>query len=42
MVWDRLEGFVLGARRHVGEPRLYENFEAMARANVEYDAGALH
>ncbi len=31
-VWDRLEGFALGLRELVGDPRLYENFEAMAKA----------
>jgi hypothetical protein len=41
MVWKRLEGFILGLRRQVDEPRLYENFEAMARANADYDAGLL-
>lgn len=38
LVWDRIKGFVLGLRQEVGEPRLYENFEAMAKANLEYDA----
>lgn len=38
MVWDRIKGFALGVRQAAGEPRLYENFEAMAKANIEYDA----
>ena len=32
LVWDRVKGFALGLREQVGEPRLYENFEAMAKA----------
>ena len=32
LVWDRIKGFALGMREQVGEPRLYENFEAMAKA----------
>jgi hypothetical protein len=38
MVWDRIKGFALGVRREAGEPRLHENFEAMAKANAEWDA----
>tara|TARA_B100000035_G_scaffold297713_1_gene290745 strand:- start:109 stop:471 length:363 start_codon:yes stop_codon:yes gene_type:complete len=29
--WSRLESFALGVRKKAGEPRLYENFEAMAK-----------
>ena len=32
MVWDRVKGYALGVRQVSGEPRLYENFEAMAKA----------
>lgn len=32
MVWDRVKGFALGIRQVAGEPRLYENFEAMSKA----------
>lgn len=32
LVWDRVSGFALGVREQSGEPRLYENFEAMAKA----------
>ncbi len=32
MVWERIKGFALGLREVAGDPRLYENFEAMARA----------
>ena len=32
LVWDRMKGFVLGVREEMGEPRIYENFEAMAKA----------
>lgn len=31
-VWDRIKGFALGEREQSGEPRMYENFEAMAKA----------
>ena len=34
MVWNRLKGFVLGVRAEANEPRLYENFEAMAKAQT--------
>lgn len=33
MVWERIKGFALGLREAAGEPRLYENFEAMAKAD---------
>ena len=33
LVWDRIEGFALGVREQVGNPKIYENFEAMAKAN---------
>lgn len=36
LVWNRIKGFALGVRQTVGEPRLYENFEAMANAQVAY------
>ena len=32
LVWDRIKGFALGVREQAGEPALYENFEAMAKA----------
>ena len=38
MVWGKIKGYALGTRREAGEPRLYENFEAMVKANAEYDA----
>jgi hypothetical protein len=31
-VWDRIKGFAIGVRQEAKEPRLYENFEAMAKA----------
>lgn len=31
-VWDRIKNFAIGVREKVGEPRLFENFEAMAKA----------
>ena len=33
-VWDRIKGFALGVREEGKEPRLYENFEAMAKAQT--------
>jgi hypothetical protein len=38
MVWNRIKGFALGVRQEAGEPRLYENFEAVAKANAGWDA----
>ena len=35
LVWERLKGFPLGLREDAGDPRLYENFEAMANAEKE-------
>ena len=35
LVWERLKGFVLGERDAAGYPKLYENFEAMAKAEKE-------
>jgi len=35
LVWDRIKGFALGCREQTGEPRVYENFEAMAKAQKE-------
>ena len=32
LVWDRIKGFAFGVREQTGEPRIYENFEAMAKA----------
>ena len=31
MVWDSVKGFALGVRQESGEPRIYDNFEAMAK-----------
>ena len=33
-VWDRIKGFALGVREEAKEPKLYENFEAMAKAQT--------
>lgn len=38
MVWNRIKGYALGIRQEVGNPRMYENFEAMANADVAYYA----
>ena len=37
MVWQRINSFVLGMRRETGNPRVYENFETLANANVAHD-----
>lgn len=37
MIWDRIKGYALGVRQVAGNPRLYENFEALAKANVAHD-----
>jgi hypothetical protein len=33
MAWDRVKGIALGWRAEAGNPRMYENFEAMASAH---------
>ena len=38
MVWDKIKGFALGVRQEANEPRLHENFEAMAKANSAWSA----
>ena len=38
MVWDRIKGFALGVRQEANEPRLHENFEAMAKAATSWSA----
>lgn len=32
LVWERLKGFAIGVRDKAEDPRLYENFEALAKA----------
>jgi hypothetical protein len=34
-VWDRVKEHALAWREEMGEPRMYENFEAMAKAQTE-------
>ena len=34
LVWSRLESILLGQRNESGEPRLWENFEALAAART--------
>ncbi len=41
LVWKRVKSFVHGIRQDAGEPRLYENFEAMARADAAWAAKRL-
>ncbi len=36
MAWGRLKGFVLGVRKEIGQSRMYENFEYMARRNANW------
>jgi hypothetical protein len=36
MVWERIKGYALGLRQEVGNARLYENFEALAKADTAY------
>ena len=36
-VWDRMKSHALAWREESGEPRMYENFEAMANAQVEWE-----
>ena len=38
LVWKRVEEWARARRDRSGEPRVFENFEAMARASVEHDA----
>jgi len=35
LVWDKIKGFALGEREQYEEPRIFENFEAMAKAQKE-------
>ena len=35
LVWDRIKGFAQGWREQTGDPRIYENFEAMAKAKAQ-------
>ncbi len=38
MVWERVKNIPLGLRQDSGNPRLYENFEALAKADAAYYA----
>ena len=38
--WRRLEGIALGQRKARGNSRIYENFEAMAKAEKKVEANA--
>jgi hypothetical protein len=40
LVWSRIEKILLGLREEAGEPRLYENFEALARARATAETPA--
>ncbi len=35
-IWDRMKGFVIGERKAAGQPRLGENFQKMATAQVRW------
>ena len=37
-VWDRIKGLAIGDREQYGIPALWENFEAMAKAQAEWSA----
>ena len=37
-IWERVKNVPLGMRQDSGNPRLYENFEALAKANAAHDA----
>ncbi len=37
-IWERIKNIPLGWRKDAGNPRLYENFEALAKAEVAHDA----
>ena len=32
LLWDKMKGFALGWREQTGDAKIYENFEAMAKA----------
>ncbi len=36
--WNRVKAFALGVRQDAADPRLYENFEAAAKAQKEWEA----
>jgi hypothetical protein len=36
--WDRVKAFALGVRAEAADPRLYENFEAAAKSQKEWEA----
>jgi hypothetical protein len=42
MVWARVKDCFLDFRKAAGNPRLYENFEALANAESAYDASQVH
>ncbi len=35
--WERMQGIARGLRKESGSPRLYENFEALAKAQQEWE-----
>jgi hypothetical protein len=37
-VWERMKSHALAWRQESGEPRMYENFEMMASAQLEWEA----
>ncbi len=38
MVWNRIKDYALGVREQSGNPRLYENFQALAEADDAYQS----
>lgn len=39
-MWDRVKGYALGKRAEEGNPRLYEHFEALAKAQLAHSSGS--
>jgi hypothetical protein len=38
LTWDRMKSHALGRRAEIGNPHMYENFEAMANAQTAWTA----
>jgi hypothetical protein len=36
LTWDRMKSHALGWREEIGNPHMYENFEAMAKAQTKW------
>ena len=42
LTWDRMKSHALGWRQEIGNPHMYENFEAMANAQRDWAARRDH